>query len=307
VSEVRSYHGQPVLKEPTWTWEIPCYFFTGGLAGASAGVAYLCELRGDADGARRAWTTALAGISVSPLLLISDLGRPSRFLNMLRMVKVTSPMSIGSWILSASGTATAIAAANAWLGLFPRLAGAARPVAALAGLPLSSYTAALVTNTAVPVWHEARSTLPFVFVAGAGVSAGGALLLITPVPEGGAARRLALAGAVAEIALTEAMKRGLGEHGQAYESGSAHRFDRAASALLAAGAGLVAARGRRSRAASALAGGLLLAGALSTRWSVYRAGFNSAADPAAVIRPQRERIRRGLTRGAAQRVARSAA
>lgn len=307
MSEVRSYHGQPVIKEPTWTWEIPCYFFTGGLAGASAGVAYLCELRGDADGARRAWATALAGVSVSPLLLISDLGRPSRFLNMLRMVKVTSPMSIGSWILSASGTATAIAAANAWLGLFPRLARVARPVAALAGLPLSSYTAALVANTAVPVWHEARSTLPFVFVAGAGVSAGSALLLITPVSEGGAARRLALAGAVAEIALTEAMKRGLGEHKEAYDSGPAHSFDRAAASLMAAGAGVLALRGRRSRAASRLAGVLMLAGALSTRWSVYKAGFSSAADPAAVIRPQRERIRRGLARGAARSVARTAA
>jgi formate-dependent nitrite reductase membrane component NrfD len=302
MTDVRSYHGQPVIKEPTWTWEIPCYFFTGGLGGASAAVAYLCDLRGDSDGARRAWATSFAGLSVSPVLLISDLGRPARFLNMLRMVKVTSPMSIGSWILSVSGTATAIAAANAWLGLFPRLARIARPTAALAGLPLASYTAALVANTAVPVWHEASSTLPFVFVAGAGLSAGAALLPLTPPAQAGAARRLALAGAAAEITLTETMKRGLGEHRRAYESGAAHKFDRAAMTLTAAGAGLLAARGRGSRTAATAAGGLMLGGALCTRWSVYKAGFNSARDPGAVIGPQRERITRGWARGASRRV-----
>ncbi|MFL5861345.1 MAG: hypothetical protein ACJ780_11260 [Solirubrobacteraceae bacterium] len=72
MTETQSYHGQPVIKEPTWTWEIPCYFFTGGLGGASAGLAYLSELRGEDALARRAWATALAGLGVSPLLLISD-------------------------------------------------------------------------------------------------------------------------------------------------------------------------------------------------------------------------------------------
>ena len=95
------------------------------LAGASAGLAYLAELRGNDVLARRAWAAALLGIAVSPALLISDLGGRARFLNMLRMFKVTSPMSVGSWILAASGAATAVAAANAWLGWFPR-AGQAR-------------------------------------------------------------------------------------------------------------------------------------------------------------------------------------
>jgi hypothetical protein len=36
---IRSYHGQPVIKEPVWSWEIPLYFFIGGVAGASAGFA----------------------------------------------------------------------------------------------------------------------------------------------------------------------------------------------------------------------------------------------------------------------------
>ena len=149
MSDARSYHGQPVIKQPVWSWEIPCYFFTGGLAGASAGLGYLCELSGEEVLARRAWAVAMLGIGISPPLLISDLGKPTRFLSMLRMFKVTSPMSVGSWILTVSGASTTVATAHVWLGLFPRLSRVARPVAAVFGLPLSTYTAALVANTAV--------------------------------------------------------------------------------------------------------------------------------------------------------------
>src|SRR5204862_495609 len=101
---------------------IPFYFATGGLGGAAAPLAYLAGLRGNRELARNAWAIAAIDVAVSPALLISDLGRPSRFLNMLRMFKVTSPMSVGSWLLSASGAATGIAAANAWAGAFPRAA-----------------------------------------------------------------------------------------------------------------------------------------------------------------------------------------
>src|SRR5205085_865038 len=130
--------------------------------------------------ARRAWGAALLSIGTSPVLLTQDLGRPERFLNMLRMFKITSPMSVGSWVLMISGTATGIAAANAWVGWFARSASVARPVAALFGLPLSTYTGALLSNTAVPVWHEARRELPFVFAAGAALSAGAAGVVSTP-------------------------------------------------------------------------------------------------------------------------------
>src|SRR5205085_11988413 len=142
-----------------WSWEIPCYFFTGGMAGASAGLAYLAELRGNDVLGRRAWMSALGAVAISPALLTSDLGVPTRFLNMLRMFKVTSPMSVGSWILSASGTTTGLAAINTLTGLFPGAAAVAKPVAALLGLPLSTYTGALIANTSVPVWHEARVSL----------------------------------------------------------------------------------------------------------------------------------------------------
>ena len=189
------YYAQPILKQPVWTWEIPAYFFAGGLAGASAGLAYGAHLRGEEVLARRAYLTALVALGVSPPLLIDDLGRPERFINMLRMFKVSSPMSVGSWILSVSGSATAIAAADALTGRFLRRpARSARPIAALAGLPLSTYTGALLATTAVPVWHEARRTLPLVFASGAAVSAGGAVTAATPVGHAAMARRLAFAG-----------------------------------------------------------------------------------------------------------------
>jgi hypothetical protein len=296
VSATDSYYGQPVIKEPTWTWEIPMYFFTGGLAGASAGLAYLSELSGDEVLARRAWAAALAGIGVSPVFLISDLGKPMRFFNMLRVFKVTSPMSVGSWILTVSGTATAVAAANSWLGLFPGTARFAKPAAAAFGLPLSTYTAALVANTAVPVWHEARATLPFMFASGAAASAGAAAVAATPPPHAAPARRLAVAGAVSEAVTNELMRRRLGFHGEVYRQGATHVFDNVSRACVTAGAVVIAARARQSRRAAVAGGALLGIGALAARWSVYKAGFASAADPKYVVKPQRERVERGAAK-----------
>ncbi len=304
--QVRSYHGQPVIKEPVWTWEIPIYFFTGGLAGGSAGLALLAEMRGNQTLGRRAWAVALLGITVSPVMLISDLGKPSRFLNMLRMFKVTSPMSVGSWILSFSGATTTLAAANAWTGLFPRLGRAAKPAAALSGLPLSTYTAALIANTAVPVWHEAHRELPFVFAAGAALSAGAAAIMVTPPEHAAAARRLALAGAVAELASEQLMEKRLGELAGAYEEKIPSTFKRISQVCVAAGAGLVI-RARGSQRAAVAGGVLLGAGALATRWSIFRAGFASVSDPKYVVAPQRTQIRDGVRAGATRTEARVAA
>jgi hypothetical protein len=240
-------------------------------------------------------------VSASPALLISDLGRPARFLNMLRMFKVTSPMSVGSWILSASGATTAVAAANSWLGVLPRLSRPARPVAALLGLPLSTYTAALVANTAVPVWHEARRELPFVFGSGAALSAGAAAMALTPTRHAAPARRLALAGAVLEAGTKELMEWRLGEHGEPYKHGQAGLFSHVARGCMAAGTILAATRAGSSRAGAAAAGALLSAGAVSARWAVFRAGFQSVADPKYVVGPQRAGIERGAREGASRR------
>ncbi len=299
-TDVRSYHGQPVIKQPVWNWEIPTYFYTGGLAGASAGLALAARIRGEEVLERRAWATALAGITASPPLLVSDLGVPVRFINMLRMFKVTSPMSVGSWILSASGMTTAVAALNAWTGLLAGPARIARPAAAVLGLPLSTYTAALIANTAVPVWHEGRQELPFVFGAGAALSAGAAAVIATPTDRAAPARRLALAGGLLEVAAKKVMRRRLGEHGSPYGDGDAKQWGTVSDACIAVGAALLGTRGRGSRLAACAAGALLSGGALSARWSVFTAGVQSAADPRSVIGPQRERIESGASAGAAR-------
>jgi formate-dependent nitrite reductase membrane component NrfD len=285
--EPDSYYGRPIIKAPVWTWEIPVYFFFGGMAGAAAPFALMSELRGDHALARRAWLVALTGVGVSPVLLIADLGRPERFHHMLRVFKPTSPMNMGSWILSGSGTAVALATARSLFGWFPRL-GHVAGVTAVLGPALSTYTAVLVADTAVPVWHEARRELPWVFAAGSAMSAGSAVALL----GGGApARRLALAGAAGELAATTIMERRLGELGEPYHQGTAGRFARASKGLTAAGAALVATSGRR-RGGTLAGAALMLAGALATRWSVYKAGFQSAADPKYVVAPQRERAAR---------------
>jgi hypothetical protein len=282
-----SYYGRPILQEPTWTWEIPTYFFFGGMAGAAAPFALVSELRGDGELARRAWLVALAGVAASPPLLVSDLGRPERFHHMLRVMKPTSPMSVGSWILGASSTAIALATARSVLGWFPRLGRAAGATAAL-GPALSTYTAVLVADTAIPVWHEARRELPFVFAAGAAMSAGSAVAL---AGGGAPARRLALGGAAGELAATTIMEHRLGDLGEPYHKGTAGRFGFAGKALTLAGGVAMAVRGR-SRAGAAAGAALMLAGAMATRWSVYKAGFQSAADPKYVVEPQRARLAR---------------
>jgi formate-dependent nitrite reductase membrane component NrfD len=284
--------GMPVIKAPVWSREVPLYLYFGGLAGAGAGVAWAADLAGERELARRAWLVSLAGVTASPALLVSDLGYPRRFLNMLRVFKVTSPMSVGSWLLAASGGAIGLSALDAVTGRVPRrLAAAARPAAALLGMPLATYTGALLADTAVPVWHEARAELPATFAAAAAASAGAALIALTPPRHAAMARRLTVLGSVAELGAMEAMRWRLGDTGQPYRSGTAGRLGAASRALFAAGAGVVAAAGARSRPAAVAGGALVTAGAVLARWSVFRAGFQSAADPAATVELQRRRMR----------------
>ena len=289
--EARNYYGRAVLKEPVWTWEIPWYFFAGGLAGASSDLSLVARLTGNHKLARRALLVALGGTAVSPVLLIADLGRPDRFYNMLRVVKPTSPMSAGTWVLSAFGTATGVSAASDALGVFPRLGPLAQTVSALLGPALATYTAVLVADTSVPVWHEARRELPLLFAASSAASAGAAAAILTPVNEAGPARRLAVGGALAEIGAAEFMKRRLGEFlAKPYEEAEAGRFDKLSKVFTGAGAAIMTLAGRGRRSAAVVGGAMILAGAALERWSVFRAGFQSARDPKYTVISQRERL-----------------
>jgi len=289
-SRMDSYYGRPIVKEPVWQPEIPVYFWTGGIAGASSVLHGVARLTGNETLARRALYIGAAADVVSPLLLISDLGRPERFLNMLRVFKVTSPMSVGSWILFISGGASSTAAVLELAGKLRPVKWAAELVSFLAGPPLATYTGALVANTSIPVWSEARDELPWLFGASAAACAGAAAAIATPISEAGPARRAAVGGSLAALALTEVMERRLGFVGEVYKKEQAGRYGRIAKAATGAGAGLVAWRGTRSRVAAAVGGALVLAGELALRWSVFRAGFQSARDPRYTVIPQKTRL-----------------
>lgn len=292
----RTYYDRPVVKPPVWKQhEIPWYFFTGGLGGASSALAYAATLSGNHRLAKRSWLLAFAGISVSPLLLISDLGRPERFFNMLRVFKITSPMNVGAWILLANGGATTLAAG---LNLLDedRRGGAPEVLAAALGAPLATYTAALVTLSAIPAWSEARTEMPFVFAASATASAAGAAMLTVPADEAEPVRRLGVLAAVAEEGISALMHKRLGPLSDSYKKGKAGKFEKAARACTLGGAAafvagdphfLVRMSNRRRSLLSMAGGTLLLAGSVCKRWSVFKAGFQSAEDPSQVTQTQR--------------------
>jgi hypothetical protein len=284
----RSYYGEPILAHPVWTPEIPVYFFVGGMAGASAPLALFASLTGNERLARSATATALAGVVISPALLIKDLGRPERFLHMLRVFKPSSPMSVGSWVLSAFGAAASGAAARELAGVLPRAGRGAQVASALLGPVLSTYTATLISNTSIPIWHEARHHLPFVFAAGSAATAGAAAVLLTPHESAEPARRVAIGAAAAEVAVVQVMERHLGPLGAPYHEGTPGRLARAAKAFTAGGAAALA-LGRGPVARRLGAGSVLVGGALE-RFAIFRAGFASADDPAYTSGPQRERL-----------------
>ena len=176
-----SYYGLPALKPPVWTWEVPLYFFLGGIAGVSCCMAFVAHLfRADPELIRWMLWMALAGAAVCPVLLIADLGRPSRFLNMLRVFKLQSPMSMGAWILVAFSGCAFLAVVGHELVLrgytLPmifaiRWMGEASGM--ITGLLLASYTGVLIGATAIPVWSANRKILPAHFLtSGLGGSAG---------------------------------------------------------------------------------------------------------------------------------------
>ena len=190
-----SYYDVPLLKKPVWKWFIPAYFFLGGVAGASSTLGALFRpLR------RRTARLSLAAVSLGAVCLIADLGRPSRFANMLRVFRPTSPMSMGSWLLSVYGPAAGAAA------VFD--SSVAAGVAGVAGVPLAGYTGVLVAATAVPAWQDANSTLPLLFTA-SGIAGAASLLELVPSDDATARalRRYGIIGKVGELGAAFAVER----------------------------------------------------------------------------------------------------
>jgi formate-dependent nitrite reductase membrane component NrfD len=291
-AEFTSYYGRPVLKEPVWeTPDVPGYLFLGGLAGASSVLAACAQYSGYGQLAQVAKTGAGAAISLSTVFLVHDLGRPARFLNMLRVFKPTSPMSMGSWLLAAYGPAAGAAAACAATGRLPRVGLAATAAAAMIGPGVATYTAALLCDTAVPAWHGAHREMPYLFAGSAAAAAGGLGMLALPPDRARPAAHLAVLGAAAELTAEHLMERRLGAVAEPYHAGPPGTLMRTAKVLTACGlVAAVLARGRRSRALSVLAGATLMTASAVTRFGVFEAGLASARDPKYTVGPQREHV-----------------
>ncbi len=296
-----SYYGRPVVKPSPWAKDIPAYLFLGGLAGASALLAVGADLTGRPELRRVSRGGALLGVGLGYAALVHDLGKPARFVNMLRVAKPTSPMSVGTWLLTAFGPLAGLSAAAEMTpllgGRVRRLMGpvcaVARPAgvgAAALGAGVASYTAVLLADTATPSWHEARRELPFVFVGSAAAAAGGLGMIGASPSQAGPARRLAAAGVALELLMEQRMEASMGLAAETLHEGAAGRQLRAAKILTTAGAAGGLLLGGRSRAAAALSGIALMAGSACTRLGIFEAGQSSASDPRYTIVPQRQRL-----------------
>jgi formate-dependent nitrite reductase membrane component NrfD len=304
----QSYYDHPVLRKAHWKWEIVAYFFTGGVAAASSALAALAARGGDPDDAqlvRNGRYTALAGALLSSVLLVKDLGRPERFLMMLRIAKLKSPMSVGVYTLVTFSTNAGLRALEQLRadGVIPfDLGWAAKPLRALTGAPstalMASYTGVLLAATAIPVWFTGRRYLPAIFVCSAastGAALQNALLAIT----GGSARTakkvefVELVASLAEAALLLRWERAAGDTGKPLFAGA--RGTKLKTSTLGLGIALPAlltlpsllSRGRpakRHRVRTLIAAACALYGGFVLRESVVHAGRDSADDPRAYLR-----------------------
>ncbi|MEV0183378.1 NrfD/PsrC family molybdoenzyme membrane anchor subunit [Streptomyces sp. NPDC050625] len=290
-AEFRSYYGRPILKRPTWKVpDVPAYLFLGGTAGASATMAAVAELTGRRELAATGRWVAAAASAASVTALVHDLGRPERFTYMLRVLKPTSPLSVGSWILAPFSTLATASAASLATGRLPGLGRLAALGAGVLGPAMCTYTAVLLSDTAVPAWHEAYPELPYVFAGSALTSAAGTALLCAPGADHRPPIRMSLFGVGMELAAMRRIERRLGPAGEPYLMDRPGRLLTLSKALTAAGAGLSLLSGRRT--ARLLAGGSYLAAGLCTRFGIFAAGIASAEDPAYVVTTQRRRLGR---------------
>jgi len=297
-----TYYGLPMLKESVWTADIPLYYYCGGAAGAAMTLGAALQLahrRGNRKEMRRLSASChwigIIGSTAGAAFLIHDLGRPARFLYMLRVFRPTSPMSMGAWIL-AGAAPSAIAT-----GLFINRRGVAGTigefsgyVAGLFGAALAGYTGVLVSNTVLPIWREAGRWLPALFIGSAATTAASLLDLFYEVE---AARRVTrvfgTAGRVAEIVAARKVERlasATPEVGKPFHSGAPSTLWKAAGVLTVASLILALAPSKSGRSQRA-AGLLGAAGSLGLRFAIHYLGNASARDPRAAIRQQRSGMR----------------
>jgi hypothetical protein len=285
----------PIINAPVWTWEVPLYFWFGGIAAGSSFVGLACDLAGDEQSAAVARKVALAALVPSPPLLIMDLGRPERFYNMLRIFKPRSPMSLGAWALSAFGGLLGAAVGADLLGRRreAKLLGAGT---AVVGGYLGSYTGVLLASTAVPVWARSRLFLGPIFVstaAATGAAATRLALVATGLPVGHPTRRalgnVETCAMAAELLLSIVNERKLGPLASGLEEGRPGTLFKAAKWAVRAGLALRLVRKPLGPGVHHVASLLYLAAGLLFRYAWVGAGRESARHDRVVAQMARER------------------
>lgn len=308
-TQFSSYYGRPIVKAAPWETDVAAYLFFGGLAAGSGLLAAGAQLTGWSVLRRNCRFAALGAAGVGTVALIRDLGRPERFLNMLRTIKVTSPMNLGSWLLvsfSAGIGVTVAAEVDRMSGCrFPlgplrrplyRLEGPGGLGAGLLGSPLAAYTAILLADTATPTWNEAREDLPLVFAASASMAAGGLAMVTTPVAHTRPARILATIGALGDLVASEVMQRRMDPiAAEPLQLGRAGAMLQVSTVLAVAGGVGAVFGGRRSIAVAG--GAALLAASALNRLGIFQAGIHSANDPRYTVEPQKRRLARRRAAG----------
>jgi formate-dependent nitrite reductase membrane component NrfD len=291
VSDVRG----PFIHPPVWSGLVGTYFWLGGMAAGSAFVSLACDVAGDHRSAAIARKVALGVVSPAPALLIADLGRPERFLNMTRIFKPRSPMNTGSWCLVAFSGSGAVAVACDLIGQ-PKAARGIGALTALLGSYLGSYTGVLLACTAVPVWAGSRTILGPAFVATAtatGAAATRLVLVGSGLPHGHPTRRalgtIESAAMVTELSISGLGERRLGEAAAALRSGRPGLYFRSAKSLVALGLSLRLLARRAGAREHELASIAYLAAGLLFRLAWVSAGEASARDDAVVAAMARDR------------------
>ncbi len=291
-----TYYDKPAIKQPVWIWSIPAYFYVGGVAGAAMVMGMAAQLAGGKElrgfDMRCRWVGALGG-GIGTALLIYDLGYKRRFLFMLRVFRPISPMSVGSWVLAA---ATPLSAGSALLtfsnGLLWTIGWAAGIGSGILGLPLATYTGVLISNTAVPLWQQARRSLPVLFGA-TSVAGMGSLFELMNLNrrERRIMDRFALTGRIAELGAAVLLERevaGEDRVAKPLREGFSGSLWKAAKVLTGASLvlSLLPGKSRGKRIATGTLGTL---GAICVRFAIFQAGKASANDPRATFRQQRAR------------------
>jgi hypothetical protein len=278
-----------MLKEPQWSWEIPIYFFVGGAAGAAAVVAQFAQMTGaDAEVVSDARTVAAIGSILAPALLVADLGMPSRFLNMLRVFKVQSPMSVGVYIVSAfSPSATLAKVANWRRGRHPGamlkiIESAAGLFSALSGLGMATYTGVLIGATAIPVWNEHIDSLPIHFAL-SGMAAGVSAIQLMGHEQNRSLNMLGIAASLGESLEGVKVETNSKPSSEPLKKGVSGVITRLGGVLsgplpLALRLAAIFANERRAKQLVRTASAATLAGSLLTRIGWIRAGHASARD-----------------------------